>query len=133
MILPRIPVNLVANSLLALFQKPKTRIKFEASWQSGNKIFLFFVYIQQVALCCNTFSYFLRIFQKYLWSKEKQNTDKNTKEINCYRMLSTGNYVNLFLHALKTNMLKFMMVMTYISWDCPPLMYKNCTEKTELE
>ena len=48
-------------------------------------------------------------------------------------MLSTGNYVNLFLHALKTNMLKFMMVMTYISWDCAPLMYKNRREETELE
>ena len=39
----------------------------------------------------------------------------------------------LFLHALKTNMLKFMVVMTYISWDCAPFLYKNCTEKMELE
>ena len=45
-----IPTDLVTNSLLSSFflsynYKPKTRIKFSASWWSGNKKYVCFLFI----------------------------------------------------------------------------------------
>ena len=50
--------------------------------------------------------------------KIKLKNKYNTKNVYCYGMPSAGDYVNLFLHTAKINILKFIMVIAYSSQEC---------------
>ena len=56
--------------------------------------------------------------------KIKLKNKYNTKNVYCYGMPSAGDYVNLFLHTAKVNILKFIMVIAYSSKDCSFFMQK---------
>ena len=46
--------------------------------------------------------------------------------LNCYRMPPTGNYVNLFVHTAKINII--VMGISYSSEDCFFFIYKEYTK-----
>ena len=47
-------------------------------------------------------------------SKSKTQKKAAQKNLNCFRIPSTGNYVNLYLQTTKTSILNFMMVVACI-------------------